>query len=81
MPMIELIAWLIGIVVAIWGGIGLSLFLQGRYLVAVEQEKEDKKLRRDRAKHIESVGIAFFCLGFILLIVIITLIIYINCLQ
>ena len=51
MNMVELIAWLIGIVFAIWC-LGLCLFLQGRYLVAVEREKEDKELRRDRAKHI-----------------------------
>lgn len=78
MNMVELIPWLIGMAVAMWGGIGLCLFLQGRYLVAVEQEKEDKKLRRDRAKYIESVGIAFLGIGGILLVGIIMLIIFMD---
>ena len=72
MEMNELVPWLIGITLALWA-IGIGLWLQGRYLVAVEREKEDKKLRRHRAKHIESVGIAYLSIGVIFLIFIIYL--------
>ncbi len=73
----ELVPWLIGITLALWA-IGIGLWLQGRYLVAVEREKEDKELRRHRAKHIESVGIAYVSIGGIFIVGVILLIILMD---
>lgn len=62
----EVVYWLIGIVLAMWG-IGLGLFYQGRYLLAPDKEKPR------RARDIKSVGIIWLCIGGFYLIVILLL--------
>ena len=64
MNMIELIAWLIGIVLAM-SGIGLGLLFQGKYLLA-----EDREEKRRWAERMKRVGIAGFVIGGFYLVVI-----------
>lgn len=79
MNMIELIAWLIGIVLAMFG-IGFGLFYQGRYLHAQEDENEEKnkKIRRDSANRMKDVGIAVLCIAGVFLVVVIPLVVFMD---
>jgi len=62
--MSDVIYWLIGIVVAMWG-IGLGLFFQGRYSLA-----EDREEKRRWAERMKRVGIAWLVIGSFYLVIV-----------
>lgn len=81
MNMLELIAWLAGMVVTMLG-VGFGLKYQGKYLLAAENEKENeeknKKIRRDSARLMKDVGVAVLCIGVFFLVVIIPLVVFMD---
>jgi len=62
--MSDVIYWLIGIVLAMWG-IGLGLFFQGRYSLA-----EDREEKRRWAERMKRVGIAWLVIGSFYLVIV-----------
>ena len=72
MNMIELIAWLIGIVLAM-SGVGLGLLFQGKYLLAAENEKE-RIAENMKTGGIIWLSICVFC--FVVLLVITLLVVF-----
>ena len=63
----EVVYWLIGIVLAMWG-IGLGLFYQGRYLLAKDREEKQR-----RARNMKRVGIIWLCIGLFYFVAVIIL--------
>ncbi len=71
MNMFELIAWFIGITLAIWG-IGLGLLFQGGYLLEKDGDKRSRW-----AERMWKWGIIWLCIGGIFLAFIIYLLFFV----